>query len=43
MVIAARVWHYWISIFIFVPFALVMVGMAALYVAKVMAAKYPRQ
>jgi hypothetical protein len=43
MVIAAEVWHYWISVFLAIPFALAVVAMAALYVAKVMAAKYPRQ
>lgn len=41
--VIAQVWHYWLSWFIVIPTALGLVAMAALYVAKVMAAKYPRQ
>lgn len=41
--LAAKVWHYWLSIALLAPIALVIVAMCLLYVFKVVAAKYPRQ
>ena len=43
MLFAAKVWHYWLSVALLVPIVLLTIGMAVLYVVKVMAAKYPRQ
>ena len=39
----AKVWHYWISVALLIPIALIMVGMALGYVFKVKANKYPRR
>jgi hypothetical protein len=41
--LAAKVWHYWLSIALLAPIVLLIIGMGALYVVKVMAMKYPRQ
>ena len=41
--LVAKVWHYWLSIALLAPIVLGIVAMAALYVVKVMATKYPRQ
>lgn len=41
--LVAKVWHYWLSIALLAPIGLVIIAMAALYVVKVMAMKYPRQ
>jgi hypothetical protein len=39
----AKVWHYWLSIALLAPIGLLIVGMAVLYIVKVVALKYPRQ
>lgn len=41
--IAAKVWHYWLSIALLAPIGMLIVAMAVMYVLKVVAAKYPRQ
>lgn len=41
--LAAKVWHYWLSIALLAPIVLGIIVMGLLYVFKVMAAKYPRQ
>jgi hypothetical protein len=41
--VAAKVWHYWLSIALLAPIGLLIVGMAVLYIVKVVALKYPRQ
>ena len=41
--LVAKVWHYWLSVALLAPIVLLIIGMAALYVVKVMAMKYPRQ
>ena len=41
--VAAKVWHYWLSIALLAPIVMLIVAMAVLYVVKVVAAKYPRQ
>jgi hypothetical protein len=43
LLVAAKVWHYWLSIALLAPIALLIVAMAALYVVKVLATKHPRQ
>lgn len=39
----AAVWHYWLSIALFAPMALIVVAIFAAYVVKVVGAKSPRQ
>lgn len=41
--IAAKVWHYWLSFALLGPMMMLIVGMAVAYLLKVVAAKYPRQ
>lgn len=41
--LVAKVWHYWLSVALLAPIVLGIIAMAALYVVKVMATKYPRQ
>lgn len=41
--VAAKVWHYWLSIALLAPIVLLIIGMGLLYVFKVVAAKHPRQ
>ena len=41
--LAAKVWHYWLSFALLAPIVLLIVAMAVLYVVKVVGAKYPRQ
>jgi hypothetical protein len=41
--LVAKIWHYWLSIALLAPIVLGIVAMAALYVVKVLGAKYPRQ
>lgn len=43
LIVAAKVWHYWLSFALLAPVMLVIVGMAVAYLAKVVAQKYPRQ
>jgi len=39
----AKIWHYWLSIALLAPIALLCVAMGVLYITKVLAQKYPRQ
>lgn len=39
----AKVWHYWISVALLIPIALVLIGLGLGYVFKVVANKYPRR
>lgn len=41
--LVAKIWHYWLSIALLAPIVLLIIGMALLYVFKVVGAKYPRQ
>jgi hypothetical protein len=41
--LAAKVWTYWISIFIIVPVVLLVIGIGIAYLVKVVSLKYPRQ
>lgn len=43
MLLAGKVWHYWLSFALLIPIGLLIVGMAVLYVVKVVATKHPRQ
>lgn len=43
LLLAAKVWHYWISVFLLVPIALVIFGMVVAYLTKVKANRYPRR
>ncbi len=42
-IVAAKVWHYWLSFALLAPVMLVIVGMGVAYLAKVVSQKYPRQ
>jgi hypothetical protein len=41
--LAAKVWTYWLSIFIIVPIVLLVIGIGIAYLVKVVSLKYPRQ
>jgi len=41
--LAAKVWTYWLSIFIIVPIVLLVIGIGISYLVKVVSLKYPRQ
>jgi hypothetical protein len=41
--LVARVWHYWLSIALLAPIAMICIAIGLLYVVKVLAQKYPRQ
>jgi hypothetical protein len=40
---ASKVWTYWISWFIVIPVVLLIVGLGALYLKKVVSLKHPKQ
>ncbi|HET7488611.1 MAG TPA: hypothetical protein VFJ85_11830 [Acidimicrobiales bacterium] len=42
LIAAAKVWHYWIGIFILIPALLAVVFTIVGYVVKVSSKKYPR-
>ncbi len=42
-ILAAKVWHYWISIFLLVPIVLIILALALGYFVKVVAPKYTRK
>jgi len=41
--LAAAVWHHWLSFFVFVPAVLIVIGVIVGYLAKVVAPKYGRR
>ena len=43
VVLAAKVWHYWISWALIVPVALIVVGVVIGYVIKVVGPRYQRR
>lgn len=43
LLLAAKVWHYWLSIAIIIPTLLVVVGVILGYLKKVVAPKYGRR
>jgi len=43
VLLAAKVWHYWLSIAIIIPVLLVTIGIILGYLAKVVAPKYGRR
>ena len=43
LLVAAKVWHFWLGVFQAIPFLLIAVLLGILYVTKVMARKYPKQ
>jgi hypothetical protein len=43
MVFAARVWHYWIGVALMIPAILLVLGVVANYIRKVVGPRYPRQ
>lgn len=43
IVAAARVWHYWISVFLIVPILLTVVALGVVYLRTVVAKRPPRQ
>lgn len=43
LLVAAKVWHFWLGVFQAIPFLLMVLVLGWLYVTKVLARKYPRQ
>lgn len=43
VLVAAKVWHFWIAVFQVIPFLLIVLVLGWLYVTKVLARKHPRQ
>jgi hypothetical protein len=43
IIFAAKVWHYWISIFLIIPTVLVVLGILVGYLIKVIAPRYTRR
>jgi ABC-type enterobactin transport system permease subunit len=43
LLVAAKVWHFWLGVFQVIPFLLITLVIGILYVVKVLARKYPRQ
>lgn len=43
LLVAAKVWHFWLGVFQAIPFLLLVLVLGWLYVTKVLARKYPRQ
>ena len=43
LIVAGKVWHFWLGVFQVIPFLLIVVAIAVLYVVKVLAKKYPPQ
>jgi len=41
--LAARVWHYWLAIFMFVPIVLIVIAVLVGYLVKVVAPKHGRR
>ena len=42
VLLAAKVWHFWIAVALVIPIIIAMVATGVLYVRKVIAPKYPR-
>jgi ABC-type enterobactin transport system permease subunit len=43
LLVAAKVWHFWLGVFQAIPFLLIVLIIGGLYVTKVLARKYPKQ
>jgi ABC-type enterobactin transport system permease subunit len=43
LLVAAKVWHFWLGVFQAIPFLLIVLVLGGLYVTKVLARKYPKQ
>lgn len=43
LLVAAKVWHFWLGVFQVIPAILLIVVIGVLYVVKVLAKKYPPQ
>lgn len=43
LLLATKVWHYWISVFLLLPMALITAGMVVAYFTRVKANRYPRR
>ena len=43
MLLAAKVWHYWISIALLIPILLIVIGVLVGYLIKVIGPRYPRR
>ena len=43
LLVAAKVWHYWLSFALLGPIVLLLIWMFVQYLTKVVANKYPRQ
>ena len=43
MLLAAKVWHYWISIALLVPILLIVIAVLVGYLIKVIGPRYPRR
>lgn len=43
LLLAAKVWHYWLSIFLLGPIVLILIGFGIAYLLRVKALRYPRR
>lgn len=43
LLLAAKVWHYWVGVALFAPVLLAIIATFIGYLVKVVAVKYPRQ
>jgi hypothetical protein len=43
LILASKVWHFWLGVFQVIPFLLITLAIGILYVVKVLAKKYPPQ
>lgn len=43
LLVAAKVWHFWLGVYQVIPFLLITLLIGVLYVVKVLSRKYPRQ
>jgi hypothetical protein len=43
LLVAAKVWHFWLGVFQVIPAILLIIAIGVLYVVKVLAKKYPPQ
>lgn len=43
IIVAARVWHYWVGIAVLIPALLLVLATVVGYLAKVTANRYPKQ
>jgi hypothetical protein len=43
LLLAAKVWHYWLSFALIIPIVLIVIGIAVGYLVKIVGPKYTRR